>query len=186
MDLRGRLMKVVNRDGYLGPWRLAVMRVVDPVEWYMRSHDGENLRPVRGGVGHPHRGGWTAYVPVGDESPDPERQRRALEELERRRDAAHRVREALTDQYAAFFEGKARELLKHNEVRIDAEGVWVRAKLIHFRNGAVFEHGGSFPGQTGHGMTRIGPSQLANAVPLLARYLKNAVLGHGHESGPLR
>jgi hypothetical protein len=36
VDWRSRVRKLVNREGYLSSWRLALMRVIDPVEWYMR------------------------------------------------------------------------------------------------------------------------------------------------------
>ena len=178
MDLRGRLRSLVNREDYLSPWRLALMRVIDPVEWYMRKDDEDNINPRR-----LRKGGWT-HAPA-EEPINLELRQRALEEASRRRDATRKVREALRRDHASLFEAKARELLDRNEVTIQAENGQVEAKLVRFRNGAVFEYVGTSSKETGHGMTRIAPSQLAGSIDMLARRLENAVLNLGTDPGPL-
>jgi hypothetical protein len=52
----GVFRKVVNREGGLGSCRLALMRVVDPIEWYVRKH-GNNFLPL------PKRSGPNASSP---------------------------------------------------------------------------------------------------------------------------
>jgi hypothetical protein len=45
VDWRDRIRRLVNRPNDLTTWRLAVLRLVDPVEWYMRK-DEERARPA--------------------------------------------------------------------------------------------------------------------------------------------
>src|SRR6266542_6871682 len=72
MDWRDRVRRAVNRADYVGPWRLAVPRVVDPMEWYMRSHDEDNVRPHRPQPRRSEGVGWTSYAPLGNAPPDRE------------------------------------------------------------------------------------------------------------------
>ncbi|HEX9376900.1 MAG TPA: hypothetical protein VGB19_11765 [Actinomycetota bacterium] len=181
-----RVRRIVNRKDYVGPWRLAVLRVVDPVEWYMRKHDEENVRPLRRRRRRPEGGGWTAYAPLGDVPPEREvRLAQEAEDRERRRAEARQRRELLNERYASFLENKARELLQGRSTRIHVgEGV-VQARLVRFRTGAVFEHHETSPTGTGHGMARIERSQLAEAVPVLVGYLENAVVGQWNGLDPI-
>src|SRR6266511_4294779 len=86
MGWRDRVRRAVNRADYVGPWRLAVLRVVDPMEWYMRSHDEDNVRPHRPQPRRSEGVGWTSYAPLGNAPPDREsRHVQAAEDRERRR-----------------------------------------------------------------------------------------------------
>jgi hypothetical protein len=57
---RVRLRKIVNREEHLGPVRRGLLRIIDPIELYMRKSE-EETRP------HLHQRwkgapeGWTAY-----------------------------------------------------------------------------------------------------------------------------
>ncbi len=186
MGWRDRVRRAVNRADYVGPWRLAVLRVVDPMEWYMRSHDEDNVRPHRPQPRRSEGVGWTSYAPLGNAPPDREsRHVQAAEDRERRRAEARQRRELLNERYASFLESKARELLQGRSTRIHVgEGV-VQARLVRFRTGAVFEHHETSPRGTGHGMARIERSQLAEAVPLLVGYLENAVVGQWNGFDPI-
>ncbi len=65
MDWRTPLRRIVNRESHLGAVRLALLRIIDPIEWYMRKN-GE----ARGRPRHPRRrgaAGWTGYAPLEDE-----------------------------------------------------------------------------------------------------------------------
>ena len=42
MDWRTRLRKLVNREDYLRAWRMALMRIVDPIEWYVCKTEQED------------------------------------------------------------------------------------------------------------------------------------------------
>src|SRR5437870_870849 len=103
MDWRSRLRKLVNREDYLPPWRLAVMRIVDPVEWHMRKNAQGNVRSAGRRVRRHHSVGWTTYAPMEDHAPNLDLHRRILEEASRRRDAALETREALRREHASFF-----------------------------------------------------------------------------------
>lgn len=183
VDWRSRVRKLVNREGYLSSWRLALMRVIDPVEWYMRKSDEDNIRPPR------RRGdgavGWTGYAPIGRPA-DLEQHRRILEESTRRQDALREVREGLRREYASFFELKARELLNRGEVAIHAAIGRVQARLVRFRNGAVFEYTSVSSQGTGAGRTRMELREFADPVQILVVYLENAVLALGLDPRPLK
>ena len=45
VDWRTRLRKIVNREDHLDPVRLGILRIIDPIEWYMRKSDEEPRRP---------------------------------------------------------------------------------------------------------------------------------------------
>jgi hypothetical protein len=184
MDWRTRLRTLVNREYSLDPLRSAVIRVVDPIEWYMRKKDDEESSPRR-----PRRRvqrGWT-YSPLGEVEPRPpssediERRRR---EGERRLQAHLARRESLQREFADYFESKAREILVGREVTIETTGGAVRARLIRFRNGAVLESEHVSPSGTGHGRTRIEQKDLADAVPPIVSYLTQAVLSLGPDARP--
>jgi hypothetical protein len=68
-------------------------------------------------------------------------------------------------------------------VRTDAGTV--RARLVRFRNGAVFERDVVAPGSTGHGMMRFDHRTLRDPVPLVASYLIDEVARLGPNAKPL-
>jgi hypothetical protein len=47
VDWRTAIRKIVNREEHLGALRLALLRVIDPVEWYMAKNDEERRRSRR-------------------------------------------------------------------------------------------------------------------------------------------
>jgi hypothetical protein len=183
VDWRSRVRKLVNREGYLSFWRLALMRVIDPIEWYMRKSDEDNIRPPR----RPGDGavGWTGYAPIG-RPPDLEQHRRILEESTRRQDALRELREGLRREYASFIELKAHELLDRGQVAIHAATGRVQARLVRFRNGAVFEYTSVSSQGTGAGRTRMELREFAEPVQTLVVYLENAVLALPLDPRPLK
>jgi hypothetical protein len=60
VDWRTALRKFVNREDLLGPVRLALLRVIDPVEWYMAKNDEERRRSHR--RRRPGAAGWNGYA----------------------------------------------------------------------------------------------------------------------------
>jgi len=183
MDWRNRLRKLANHESHLSRWRLALIRIVDPIEWYIRREDNEKLRPPRRRRRR-YAASWTEYVPSG-RSPDLELHRRILEEASQR-DSAREARGVLRREPDSFFEVKARELLGHGEVMIEGATGRIQARLVRFRNGAVFEHAAVSSQGTASGRTRIDRSQFADPVPMLAAHLESAALSLGADPGPLR
>ena len=183
MDWRSRLRKLVNREDYLTPWRRALMRIVDPVEWYMRKDDQENGRPGPYRLRRQPGVGGTMYAPLEEQPPDLERHTATLDQARKRRDAA---RGALRREYGSFFEAKARELLERNEVRIEGATGRIDAKLVHFRNGAVFECAVTSSTATGHEMRRMDLAKVADGVPILTACLQKAALALGPDPGSLK
>jgi hypothetical protein len=70
VDWRTALLKFVNREDGLGPVRLALLRVIDPVEWYMAKNDEERRRSHR--KRRTGASGWTGYAPLEHELSGPE------------------------------------------------------------------------------------------------------------------
>jgi len=65
VDWHTALRKIVNREDHVGPVRLALLRAIDPVAWYMAKNDEERERSRRRrGTG---AAGWTGYAPLGHE-----------------------------------------------------------------------------------------------------------------------
>jgi hypothetical protein len=136
---------------------MLVIRLLDPIEWYMRKGDGEEPpRPKRRRRSSPERA--TSYGPSGESSwPPPEddfwEQRRA----ERERWARdHRARqESLLREFGPLWEAKTRELLDGREVTIPTTGGTLWARLVRFRNGAILETKHESPTGSGHGMSEV-------------------------------
>jgi hypothetical protein len=195
VDWRSPLRKIVNREDRLGAVRLALLRIIDPVEWYMGKNDEERRRPrqsrrSRGGVG------WTSYDPLGSASsarlPDapPIEPARTPDQTSGRAawgpyDPLSR-RDAVRGEYEAYFVGKARDLLNGNDAVIETTAGHVRARLVRFRSGAVFEHWHSSRDGVGHGMSRIEREQLSDPAPLLVDLLVRDVVSLGPQAKPLR
>ncbi len=194
-----RLRKVVNREDYLGTWRMALMRIIDPIEWYVRKTEQEDAYLPRQRRGQ-HAVRSTKYGPLQEPSsgraltqriesppamgsiPHPARAREGSEghlELYLKR------RDSLQREFAAFFEAKARELLARRQATIETTGGTVRAKLLRFRNGGVFEHEHTSQSGSRHGMARIERRQLANPVPIIIGYLVQSVLSLGTDARPV-
>jgi hypothetical protein len=68
------------------------------------------------------------------------------------------------------------DLLNGNDTVIETTAGHVRARLVRFRNGAVFEHWHSSRDGVGHGMGRIEREQLSDPVPLLVDLLVRDVV----------
>jgi hypothetical protein len=191
VDWRTRLRKLVNREGHLGPVRLGLLRLIDPVEWYMRRNDQqEERRPRRRRARNPV--GWTAYTPLSWSSSQsaqaplgavlseqrPEEAERGIEDYQKR---LHGFRQ----EHATLLEEKARELLSGNQIAIVTSAGTVRAKLVRFRNGAVLEQWHTSPLRSGHGMRRVERRNPSDVVPLIVDYLTQTVLGLGPDPRPL-
>jgi hypothetical protein len=94
-------------------------------------------------------------------------------------------RESLKKEFASFFETKAKEVVSGRAITIEATSGVLRARLVKFRNGAVFETERVSPRSTGHGMTRIERHRLIDPVPLIGDYLVQAVLQLGPDARPV-
>ena len=91
----------------------------------------------------------------------------------------------LRAEFAPFFEARARDILERGEATIEAtNGGRLRARLVRFRNGAVFETDYVSPTGSGRGKTRIEGDQLDDPVPILAGYLIQAALNLGSDARP--
>jgi hypothetical protein len=174
VEWRDRIRRRLNRQDDLSGWRLALMRLFDPVEWYMRKGEVRPFprrRPPREGRG------WVAYTPLGYQRHDSESVERAdaparlppssespLEEWEERKTD-------LRDRYRGYFADRAREVVAGQPVIIRTANGTVRARLVRFRYGAVLERDVLSPSGIGHGMTRVDHRALRNPVPLIKNYL---------------
>jgi hypothetical protein len=192
VDWRTPLRKIVNREDHLGAVRLAVLRVIDPVEWYVRKKEEERRRPRR----PPRTGaaGWTGYAPLEQEGsvagaeapsirvPAPVEAREEadpyISEFWSRRDAVRRGHES-------YFEGRAKDLLAGQEAIVETTKGTIRARLVRFRNGAVFECRSSSRWGSGHAMTRIERRNLSKPLPMLVTCLVEAVLRLGRDAQPV-
>jgi hypothetical protein len=192
VDWRTALRKIVNREDHLGTVRLALLRIIDPVEWYMSKGDEERWPPRRqrrtGAVG------WTGFAPLGHEPsgarveaplirvPPPVKTRedadRYISEFWSRRDAVRR-------EHKSYFEGQAMDLLAGQEATVETTKGTIRARLVRFRNGAVFEYRSSSRWGSGHLMTRIERPHLSDPVPMLVNCLVEAVLRLGLDAQPV-
>ena len=162
-----------------------LLRAIDPIEWYMAKSDEHRLRQRRTRR-RSRPFGWTAYVPLEVEGGHPEASRpQSPPPREREGLKEHAVlHEALQAAFGPYFETKARELLTDGRCVIETTGGTVRARLVRFRNGAVFEHATSSPGRSGRGHSRIDRPQLTDPVPLLVGYLVHAVVDLGGDPRP--
>jgi hypothetical protein len=191
MTWRARLRKIVNRQEHLGPVRRGLLRIIDPIELYMRKSE-EETRP------HLHQRwkcvpeGWTAYEPlepeplaagaevtVIDATPPDEPAAEGIDEYASRHDSVRQ-------EHSAYFEEKAKDLRAGRDSVIETTEGTIRARLVRFRNGAVFENWHTSGHGTGHGMTRIERQHLSDPVAVLVSYLVNAVVDLGMDARPLR
>jgi hypothetical protein len=152
---------------------MLAIRVVDPIEWYMRQGDGEAPAPLRGGPRRAHTyGPWSETSPLPPPGEDVREQRRGEARLRE-----HLARQdSLLRNYGPLFEDTTRELLDGREVTIPTTGGMVWARLIRFRNGAVLETTHVSPTGRGNGMSRIERRHLSDPVPIVSVYLANAIL----------
>jgi hypothetical protein len=189
MDMRTRLRKLVNREGYLGRTRLLLLRLIDPVEWYMRSNDPEEgPRPPRRRAQGPT--GWVSYAPVGKStSRSPERSFARMDPQRSFEDAEHgdywRRLQEFRREHAVLLEAKARDVLNGKQAVIETSAGTVGGKLIRFRNGAVLERWETSPEGTGQGQMRVERSQFDELMPLTMDFLAQAIIGLGPDARPL-
>jgi hypothetical protein len=188
---RTPLRKIVNREDHLGAVRLALLRVIDPVEWYMRKdeEEGRPRRPPQTGAA-----GWTQYAPLeqersvaGAEAPSI----RVPASVETREDADSYInefwsrRDAVRREHESYFEGRAKDLLAGQEATVETTKGTIRARLVRFRSGAVFECRSSSRWGSGHAMTRIERRHLSKPAPMLVNCLVEAVVRLGLDAQPL-
>ena len=191
MTWRARLRKIVNREEHLGPVRRGLLRIIDPIELYMRKSE-EETRPLLHQRWKGAAEGWTAYarlepepsaagaeVTVIDATPPDGPAAEGIDEYARRHDSVRQ-------EHSVYFEEKANDLLAGKDAVIETTEGTIRARLVRFRNGAVFENWHTSGHSTGHGMTRIERQHLSNPVAVLVSYLVNAVIDLGMDARPLR
>jgi hypothetical protein len=191
VDWAKPLRKIVNREDHLGSIRLGLLRMIDPIEWYMRKSE-EETRPLLHQRWKGAAEGWTAYerlepeisaagaeLTVINATPSDEPAAEGIDEYARRHDSVRK-------ENSAYFEEKAKDLLAGKDAIIRTTEGTIRARLVHFRNGAVFENWHTSGHSTGHGMTRIEPQDLSDPVGVLVSYLVNAVVDLGMDARPLR
>jgi hypothetical protein len=63
VDWAKPLRKIVNREDHLGSIRLGLLRIMHPIEWYMRKSE-EEARPLLHERWRGAAEGWTAYEPL--------------------------------------------------------------------------------------------------------------------------
>jgi hypothetical protein len=192
VDWRTALRKFVNREDRLGPVRLALLRVIDPVEWYMAKNDEERRRSHR--KGRTGASGWTGYAPL-EHEPSGARVEapsiRVPPPVETREDADRHFSEfwsrhdAMRREHKSYFEDRAKDLLADQEATVETTKGTIRARLARFRNGAVFEYRISSRWGSGHIMTRIERRHLSNPIPMLVNCLVEAVLRLGLDAQPV-
>jgi hypothetical protein len=184
MNWRGDIRRIVNRPGELTKWRLALLRVIDPVEWYMRK-DEELALPSRRPPS-PGEPGWVAYAPLRqDEQADLETPQSPPQSPDDDLLDWERQRSRLSEQFGEYFASRAREVIAGQTVAVRTEVGTVRVRLVRFRNGAVLERDVVAPDGTGRGMTRLDHRTLRDSVPAVASYLIDAVARLGPNAEPL-
>jgi hypothetical protein len=164
-----------NRDEHLSRWRLAILRVVDPIEWFMRKDEGPPFgRSGRHLVQSPVTYGRMGYD---DQSvvppPVPRPARETEEDFDRRR-------VALMAEFRSYLEASARECLEGREVVLVTTAGRITVRLVRFRNGAVLQHRNVGPHSRGHGMIRIEADGLG--VRAMAEELALLVIELGPEA----
>ncbi|MGE5226108.1 MAG: hypothetical protein ACM3OO_04460 [Planctomycetaceae bacterium] len=180
MDWRSPFRRWIGEEDSLGPVKMAVLRLIDPVEAHMRSSFAEHDAVPR--RGRRNRGGWYAYAPATERRDGalpvpPERPETSLEE-------DMRAWKAFRERYRGFFEAKARELIAGRDVVIETTRGTVRARLTRYRGGAVFENWRTAPDHEGNGAARIEPDE-PDVASALVDHLVNAVLDLGADTEPL-
>lgn len=192
MDWRTALRKIVNREDHLGSIRLGLLRIIDPIEWYMRKSEEETRRPLQQRF-EGDAAGWTSYarlepvpsvgaeVPVIDATPPAG----AANDSDASIDEYVRRHDSVRQEHSAYFEEKAKDLLTGKDAVIETSEGMIRVRLVRFRNGGVFERWYSSGDSAGHGMTRIERQQLSNPVAVLVSNLVTAVVDLGMDARPL-
>jgi hypothetical protein len=173
--------RAVNSEGNLGSARMALLRFLDPMEWYMRRGDIRDVGTHRRGRDRQPRG-WTAY---GDVTP--------AEGVSREQDLGRGAedepsspeRRQLRVEYATLLDAKARYVLAGNMAVIETTGGTIRARLIRFRSGAVIESWSRSPGSTGHAMMRMESEDLGDALSHLTSFLAGQVVNLGPDARPI-
>ena len=61
VDWAKPLRKIAYREDHLGTMRLGLLRIIDPIEWYMRKSEEETRHPLHQRQRHGAEG-WTAYA----------------------------------------------------------------------------------------------------------------------------
>jgi hypothetical protein len=186
------LRKLVNREGHLGPVRLTLLGVIDPVEWYMRRNDQAEEPRARRRLA-PSAVGWTSYAPLSWSSSQSAeaplsavRSKRGPEDAERRIEEYQKKLHAFREEHATLLEEKARELLSGKQTAIETSAGTVHGKLVRFRNGAVLEQWHTSPQGSGHGMMRVERRNLNDLVPLIVDRLARTVVGLGPHARALQ
>ncbi len=95
-------------------------------------------------------------------------------------------RDAVRQEHAGYFEAKANDLLAGQDAIIETTEGSVRARLVRFRSGAVFEDWNMSHHSTGHGMRRVEPTHLSDPVSILVSHLVDAMLELGPDARPMR
>src|SRR5438034_1634785 len=154
----------------------------------MRRNDEDLSHPRARRIARSGPEGWTAYAPLEAGCPavtevqESLRERLADERLEHGHEPwlSHERflerRESLKKDFAGLFEAKAKEVVGGRAITIETTFGAVRAKLVKFRNGAVFETERVSLRSRGHGMTRVERHRLIDPVPLIGDYLVQAVV----------
>jgi hypothetical protein len=187
VDWGDRLRRLVNSPDDLSAWRLRLLRLVDPIEWYMRKDEHRPHRMQREPDGR-----RVAYAPLrqdgradgaSDLSAEPPRVFGQSREQEHADWLAQQSE--LREQFGQYFESRAAEVVAGRSVTIRTNTGTVRARLVRFRSGAVFEHDVVEAARLGHGMTRVDKRTLRNPVPVIADYLIDDVARLGPGAVPL-
>jgi hypothetical protein len=188
VDWRYRIRPRLNWPDDLSGWRLALMRLFDPVEWYMRKDvdrplpRGRRAREERSGV---------AYAPLAYQRQEGESDERADAPAGPSRSAESPVEDReerktdLSERYRGYFAARAREVVAGQPVVIRTANGTVRARLVRFRNGAVLERDVLAPSSTGHEMTRVDRRALRDPAQVIENHLIDGVAELGPDAEPL-
>jgi hypothetical protein len=185
VDWRGGFRRIVNRPGDLTRWRLALLRVIDPVEWYMRRDEARALSSRR--ASYLGERGWVAYAPLRQDGQDADLGMPQSPPRSRDNDDAdgERQRSRLSEQFGEYFALRARDVIAGETVSVRTDVGTVRVRLVRFPNGAVLESYVVAPDGAGHCMARFEHRTLHDSVPVIASYLIDEVARLGPNAEPL-
>jgi hypothetical protein len=189
MDVRTRLRKLVNRGGHLGSTRLFLLRLIDPIEWYVRRNDPqEQHRPLRRRAGG--LAGSTSYAPLRvSTSRQAEQSFARMAPQHSFDDSDHenylRKLGELRREHAVLLEGKAREVLSGTPTTIETTAGTVGAKLVRFRNGAVIDHWYRSSSSSGRGQMRVERLQFSDLLALTIDNLVQTIVSLGPDAHPV-
>jgi hypothetical protein len=166
---------------------MALLRFLDPMEWYMRKEDMRDIRTSRRGRDR-RREGWTSYGPRANETPweavrpgarvpDSGAEEGEPNLLERHRQ--------LRAEHAPLLEARVRGLLAGNTVVMETTRGTIRVLLVRFRSGAVIESWSESAGSTGHALMRMELEDLGDAISHLTSFLAWQVINLGPDAQPL-